>query len=70
MTTVFGLNWQVIANGTERLEVIGGWIVKTVVVNENWIKGSGEQLQSSVSMVFVADSNHEWEVEEPKWIPR
>jgi len=40
---------------TERVKVIGGWIVKH---RELW-DGEGE----SIAMVFISDPKHEWEVE-------
>lgn len=47
---------------TERAKVIGGWLVKTIVSygteyeKEDWDR-------RCISTVFVADPNHEWEIE-------
>ena len=43
---------------TERMQVPGGWLVRTVLYN-----GSGSYKGDSVSMVFVPDLSHEWKVD-------
>lgn len=44
-------------NSTHRAKVIGGWIVK---------KNDIEKEGLAVSMVFIPDANHKWNLEEEK----
>ena len=50
--------WEELDNYTERLKVIGGWIIKS----ENSLYENGKWALSE-SMVFVPDPNHEWEID-------
>lgn len=54
--------WEIIRNEydescqTDRMPVIGGWLVRTFFAFEQ------PETQFSVSMVFVPDANHDWEL--------
>jgi len=45
--------WVRIDKETERMEVPGGWIVRSTV-------GAAYHVQNAVHQIFVADSNHTW----------
>lgn len=49
--------WQVIDNNTDRLQVPGGWVVRTT-----FTKYYGTTVSCHVSMIFVTDPAHEWEI--------
>lgn len=41
-------------DGTQRAKVIGGWLVRTLVLATT---------KTMMQMVFVSDPNHEWKIE-------
>lgn len=43
-----------VGNGTYRMNVIGGWLVKTETYDVN----------DALAMTFVPDPNHEWKLED------
>lgn len=45
--------WESIGEGTTRSKVFGGWIVQDSMC---------DQEGNTISMVFIADPNHEWEI--------
>ena len=45
--------WEQISPDTQRVEVIGGWLVSRYTQNVNGV---------SEALVFVPDPNHEWRV--------
>lgn len=49
--------WIEIENFTYRAQVIGGWIVK---VEDSVCDEDGNSM--AVSLVFIPDSEHEWEI--------
>lgn len=68
MEEVYGTKksqWELINHGisssvyeeTERLKVLGGWIVRTQLHN-------GKAQAMAVSLVFIPDPKHEWDLNE------
>lgn len=49
------IQWEIIDDYTDRLKVLGGWIVRTGTIG---VQGS------TVHQVFVPDEKHEWKLEE------
>ena len=56
------IEWESIGEDTARLRVFGGWLVRTIRSNKNWISGSGDQYSSSMGIAFIADPKHEWKI--------
>ena len=48
------IKWEDIDDQTDRLKVLGGWIVRS------WMSGR------SVHQVFISDEYHDWKLEEEK----
>ncbi len=53
--------WEDICPSTSRAKVIGGWLIRTFIMFDNHDFYSPEK-SSSVTMVFVPDPFHQWEV--------
>lgn len=55
-----GLKWEhEIASNTNRLKVMGGWIIVHYMVNEN---DEGYMISICESMCFISDPDHKWTI--------
>lgn len=54
------IGWEHVSNTTDRMMVVGGWLIREKTTNKNWIYKSGDQYQSSVSICFIPDPGHKW----------
>jgi len=64
------MKWESIDNFHERAKVFGGWLVKAYTHIEHatyigeqgyWARDQSQEMQ--ITMTFVPDVNHEWEIE-------
>ena len=51
--------WEAIEEGTSRMKVPGGWIVRDVKYIGNDI---GPGAGCSTAMIFIEDKEHEWKI--------
>lgn len=52
MPRIWDSHWEDVNDDTERLEVPGGWLVRT--------KHDVRRVQEAMAMVFVPDPNRDW----------